>query len=136
MNTSQASWLTKPEGDEKISIGVFGYINARIRQRAYDLVIREFRKSGITQAQLCRRWGKTADYVSRFLSRPGNWEINTYTEALFAISGAIPVYNVAYAPEKRSNPKPEIRMQETTSSSGEIDLNKLEIERRPKYAMT
>lgn len=91
MSTSPkaSTWLQKPEGDAKISEGTFGYITARIRQRAYDIVIREFKKSGLTQAQLCRRWGKTADQVSRFLSRPGNWELNTFAEALFAISGAV-----------------------------------------------
>jgi hypothetical protein len=88
--------LSKPAGDEKISAGTFGYINARIRQRAYDVVIREFKKSGINQATLARRWGKSADVVSRFLSRPGNWEINTWTEALFAISGAVPTFGVAH----------------------------------------
>jgi hypothetical protein len=125
MNTSQESWLTKPDGDNKISVGVFGYITARIRQRAYDLVIREFKKSGITQAQLCRRWGKTPDQVSRLLSRPGNWELNTFVEALFSISGAIPLFTLTY-PTEQSSSNPRIEKQETKSSAGEValDLNK------------
>ena len=97
--TSTTSWLKKPEGDAKIPAGTFGYINARIRQRAYDLVIREFKKSGISQAVFARRWGKAPEVVSRFLARPGNWELNTWTEALFAINGAIPTFATAHVDE-------------------------------------
>src|SRR5262245_37424941 len=97
MSISQTTWLTKPEGDNKVSAGTLAYISARIRQRAYDLVIREFKKSGLTQAQLCRRWGKAPEAVSRFLARPANWELNTFTEALFAISGAVPTFSLDYA---------------------------------------
>jgi hypothetical protein len=89
MSTSQNTWLSEPKGDEKISAGTFGYINARIRQRMYDLVIKEFKQSGITQATLARRWGKAPEIVSRFLARPANWELNTIAEVLFAISGRI-----------------------------------------------
>jgi hypothetical protein len=101
MRTSRDSWLTKPQGDEKISEGTFGYLTARVRQRAYDIAVREFKKSGITQAMLARRWGKDPAIVSRFLARPGNWEIDTYTEALFAINGAIPALNAEH-PTKRA----------------------------------
>ncbi len=94
MRTSRTTWLTKPEGDSKISSGTFGYVNARIRQRAYDLVVREFKASGISQATLARRWGKAPEIVSRFLARPANWELNTLAEALFAIRGAVPSFSV------------------------------------------
>jgi hypothetical protein len=97
MSTSRASWLTIPQGDAKVSEGIFGYLTARVRQRAYDIVIREFKRSGLNKAQLARRWGKDPALVTRFLARPGNWEIDTYTEALFAISGAVPQLSVGYA---------------------------------------
>lgn len=99
MSTSPTTWLSKPKDDKKISAGTFGYINARIRQRAYNLVVKEFKKSGISQATLARRWGKTPDIVSRLLARPGNWELNTFAEALFAINGAILSFGALYADE-------------------------------------
>jgi len=107
MRTSRGSWLVKPEGDEKISEGTFGYLTARVRQRAYDIVVREFKRSGITKAILARRWGKDPAIVSRFLARPGNWEIDTYTEALFAINGAIPALSAEHPlePEARFDPR-------------------------------
>jgi hypothetical protein len=101
MSTSaKTSWLSKPKNDDKVSEGTLGYITARIRQRAYNLVIREFKKSGITQATLARRWGKAPEVVSRFLARPGNWELDTFTEALFVINGAIPSFSTSHAEER------------------------------------
>jgi hypothetical protein len=70
----------------------------------YDLVIREFKRSGITQSTLAHRWGKAPEVVSRFLARPANWEVNTWTEALFAISGAIPTFGVAYPSTQTQTP--------------------------------
>jgi hypothetical protein len=97
MSTSQTiTGLSRPTTDEKISLGTFGYINARNRQRAYDVVLKEFKQSGITQATLASRMGKSADIVCRWLSRPQNWESDTFSSLLFAIAGAVPKYEVTY----------------------------------------
>jgi transcriptional regulator with XRE-family HTH domain len=96
MITSQTTTLFKLAGDDKISLGTFGYLNGRTQQRAYSLVIREFKKSGLSQAALAARLGKGADVVSRLLRRPRNWELNTFSELLFAISGAVPTFGVTY----------------------------------------
>jgi hypothetical protein len=123
MSTSaKTPWLSKPQGDEKISEGTLGYITARIRQRAYDLVVREFKKSGITQATLARRWGKAPEVVSRFLARPGNWELDTFTEALFVINGAIPSFSTTHAAEQiisASRPMPP-RAQASTADTFKV----------------
>ena len=96
MSTSQTTGLSKPTAAYKISIGTLGYINARNRQRAYNLVIREFKKSGLTQAALASRLGKTADVICRLLARPRNWELDTFSSLLFGISGAVPQYEATY----------------------------------------
>jgi hypothetical protein len=104
MTTSQTTVLAKPEGSNKISAGTLGYIRARNRQRAFNLVIREFKKSGLTQADLARRLGKAPEIVSRLLSRPCNWELDTFSDLLFAISGAVPRFEADYpliAPKDR-----------------------------------
>jgi hypothetical protein len=90
MSTSQTTVLCKPEGSNKISIGTLGYIRARNRLRAYNLVIREFKKSGLTQADLARRLGKAPEIVSRLLSRPRNWELDTFSDLLFATKVLLP----------------------------------------------
>ena len=96
MSTSQTTSLSEPKGTEKISIGTFGYINARNRQRAYNLVIGELRKSGLKQNELAKRLGKGEDVVSRLLRRPRNWELDTFSELMFAISGAVVTYSAAH----------------------------------------
>jgi hypothetical protein len=96
MTTSATIGLSKPTRSDKISLGTLGYVRARNRQRAYDLVVRELKKSGITQAELARRMGKAPEVVSRLLSRPRNWELDTFADLLFAISGAVPTFGAGH----------------------------------------
>ena len=96
MSISQTFKLSEPTGVDKISEGTLGYICMRNRQRQYDLVIREFKISGLTQADLARRLGKSPEVINRLLARPGNWEADTFGELMFAISGAVPAYRATY----------------------------------------
>jgi hypothetical protein len=88
--------LSKPAGRTPIDIGTLSYFRQRNKGRVYDLVIEEFERSGITQADLAVRLGKGADQISRWLGSPGNWTLDTESDLLFAISGAEPVYNLKY----------------------------------------
>jgi hypothetical protein len=56
----------------------------------------EFKSSGITQAHLARRLGKGQDVISRLLSRAQNWELDTFSELMFGIRGAVPKYTATY----------------------------------------
>lgn len=96
MRTSATAGLSKPQGDAKIPRGTLAYIRTRVRQRVYDLVVREFKKSGIIQAQLARRLDKAQDVVSRLLSRPSNMELDTLAELMFGMSGAVPAFTATY----------------------------------------
>src|SRR6185295_17938761 len=97
MNTSRKiSVPSKPAGSDKIPIGTLGYFRARNKHRMYDLVVKEFKKSGLTQADLARRLGLGTDRVCRLLGGPGNWTLDTASDLLFAISGAEPIYTLAY----------------------------------------
>jgi transcriptional regulator with XRE-family HTH domain len=96
MSTSPSSFLSNPVGEEKISEGTLGYLGARTQARAHTLVVKEFKKSGLTQAQFARRLGKGQDVISRLLNRPGNWGINTLCELLFAATGAVLTFSVTY----------------------------------------
>jgi transcriptional regulator with XRE-family HTH domain len=92
MTTSQSAILSEPTGSTKISAGTLGYIRGRHRQRQFDLVIREFKQSGISQRELADRLGKAPEVVSRLLARPQNWESDTFSDLLFAVSGAVAAY--------------------------------------------
>ena len=95
MTTLRTSSLSKPETDDKISAGTLRYMAVRNRQKAFDLVIKEFKKSGISQATLGRRLGKAPEVISRLLARPRNWELDTFSELMFGISGVQPHYSVS-----------------------------------------
>jgi len=88
--------LRSPTGDDRVPLGTFGYFQARNKRNAYDLVMEEFTKSGLSQADLARRLGKGTDIVCRLLGGPGNWTLDTLSDLMFAISGAAPVFGKDY----------------------------------------
>jgi hypothetical protein len=100
MSTSQTTRLCKPSPGERIPPETLGYFRSRAKRQAYELVIREFQKSGLTQAELARRLGKGRDRISRMLGGPGNWTLVTVSDLLFAICGGTPKYSVDYPLEK------------------------------------
>lgn len=102
MTTSQTTILSKPKDREQISIEALAYMRARAKRHAYDLVMSEFKKSGISKAELARRLfgNKGADRVSRMLGGPGNWTLKTVSDLLFATSGAEPTFGISYPLEK------------------------------------
>ena len=106
MNTSQDFTLCEPTGTDKIDVATLGYMRARNRHRLYDLVVGEFERSELTQADLARRLGKKPEIVCRLLAAPGNWQLDTVSDLLFAISGAEASYEIAHplsAPPLNSN---------------------------------
>lgn len=100
MNTSRTSFLSKPAPGERVSLDTFVYWRSRAKREAYNLVIREFKKSGITKTELARRLGKTLPEVSRMLGGPANWTIATVSDLLFAICSGVPEWNLAFPLDK------------------------------------
>jgi hypothetical protein len=96
MTTSQTSFLSKPIAGEKIPPATLSYMRARAKRRAFDLVLREFKRSGLTRAEVARRLGKGAPEISRMLGGPSNWTIQTVSDLLFAISAAEPQWELSY----------------------------------------
>lgn len=119
MTTSQTTGLSEPVGTAKISIGTLGYIRTRHRQRQYDVVIKEFKKSGLTQKDLGMRLGKAPEVISRLLARPQNWESDTFCDLLFAISGAVAAYRAEFPLSKRVQ---EIPAEQIKPESSPVSL--------------
>ena len=103
MTTSQTTFLSEPVPGERVSPDTFFYWRARAKREAYDLVLSEFKKSGITKTELARRLGKTLPEVSRMLGGPANWTIATVSDLLFAIAGGIPKWSMAIPKRSRRN---------------------------------
>jgi hypothetical protein len=96
MNTSQTTTLSEPIGSAGVPLGTLGYLRARNKRRAYNIVLKEFKKSKLSQADLAKRMGKRPDVVCRLLGGPGNWTLDTVSDLLFAISGAELKFSLSY----------------------------------------
>ena len=71
------------------------FISARNRQQAYDLLVREFKRSGLSQAELARRVDMPPEVISRMLKRPRNVEIDTLSKLIYGLTGAALVFGTA-----------------------------------------
>lgn len=121
MNTSPITTLSKPSGANPIPIGTFGYLRSRNKHRLYSFVVSEFQKSGLSQADLARRLGKKPDVVCRWLASPGNWQIDTVSDLLFACSGAVPSYGLEFPLEQpaRNDNRPLWLIDNTSAMAAE-----------------
>lgn len=109
MTTSQTHMLSKPENGKRILPETLAYMRARAKRRAYDLVIKAFKESGLSKAEVARRLGKGNDRVSRMLGGPGNWTIATVSDLLFAINAGEPKWEISFPLDRarRNDTKPE-----------------------------
>jgi hypothetical protein len=89
-------------------------MQARNRFRVHELVLEEFQRSGVSQADLARRLGKKPEVVCRWLGAPGNWTLDTISDLLFAISGAEAGYTITYPCDmpKRNHNSPHWLMEQ------------------------
>ena len=115
MNTYPTTPPSEFTENERIPNGMFGYLRARNRHRLYSLIIEEFKKSGLSQAELARRSGKPPETICRWLATLGNIRVDSLSDLLFAISGAVPTYGLDYPLEKpaRNDTRPEWLDQST-----------------------
>ena len=106
---SQNAVRIEIEGDAPLSVGLLAYFRERQRNRIHDLVLREFIKSGMTKTQLAHRMGRSLSRVTKWLGAPGNWELDTVSDFLLAISGAEiqPSLSRPFERAKRNYDRPE-----------------------------
>lgn len=125
MTTSQTSFLSKPVPGEAVLPETFAYLRGRAKRKAYDLVMREFKKSGISKTELAKRLGKTLPEVSRMLGGPANWTIVTATDLLFAISGGVPKWDIEFPLDKprRNDTRPSWLSRDTPIMRQSSDLS-------------
>lgn len=81
--------LSKPKDNSEIPAGVQAFVSEKLKNDLYDLVLRKFKESGISQSELAARLGKDKALLSRQLSTPSNWTIDTTAKMLFAIDGSV-----------------------------------------------
>lgn len=83
------------KADERLTAAQVGYLEAFAQDRAHDMVRELFmsipKEEGITRAFLARRLGKKPEQITRWLSVPGNWTLNTLADLLGAM-GYVPTF--------------------------------------------
>jgi len=75
--------------DAQLGADILGYFDAASRDEAHDLILSLFtmlsKDRGITRAFLARRTGKSPEQITRLLSAPGNWTLETFTHLALAM---------------------------------------------------
>ena len=91
MTTSRTSFLTEIiDGKTPIPERKLAYFRERQRNRLYDFIVSKFlerEKSDFTKADLARRLQKRPEQITRWLSTPGNWTLDTISDLTLAIYG-------------------------------------------------
>lgn len=78
----------RPKSGERIAEGTLAYLRARTRLRIHAMLLEEFERGGIRQADLARMIGKKPEVINRLLGEPGNHRLETLSDVLFALSGS------------------------------------------------
>lgn len=106
----------------KISRGTLGYVCTRARQWAYNLLVIEFKKSGLSQVELGRRLDKAPEIISRMLNRPGNLELDTFSAAIFAITGGLLSFSVRHPKQSSLQIFPAKQLQTTDTQTNPANV--------------
>jgi hypothetical protein len=90
MTTSTpTAFLHEIENFLVIPLEKLAYFRARLQDRIYDLIVREFLRKEeakeITRSDLAARIGKDPAQITRYLASPGNWTLDTISDLLLGI---------------------------------------------------
>jgi len=124
MTMSQTSFLTEIiGGNGTISKGKLAYFRERQRNRLYDFIVSRFlekeRSEKFSKADLARRLNKEPAQITRWLSTPGNWTLDTISDLMLAVCGGELEFKVApfvNIKQRNSNSLEILRVQNTPAS--------------------
>lgn len=94
--------------------------------RAFNLVHKEIKESGISRAALADRLGLGQDRVSKLLGAPGNWTLDTISDVIFAARGALVDYSLLNALDRppRNDTRPAYLNIDLTAGATKPSVNR------------
>lgn len=102
-NTSRDSYWTTLFQAERLPPADLGYFRARFTNAIHQLVLERFlelqAQNGFKRADLARRIRTRPEQVTRWLSSPGNWELETLSDMLLGM-GCEPVLTLKSLPSE------------------------------------
>jgi hypothetical protein len=130
MTTSATAFLHEITSYKRIPIGKLAYFRARLQDRIYNLVVREFlRKESaglMTRRDLAERIHKDPAQITRYFASPGNWTLETTSDLLLGVCGA----ELAIGIEPLPIPSTDVSTESVNKTA------KIEIARPPKPIRT
>jgi hypothetical protein len=85
--------MTATNSDEPLSQRSIFYCRERLRNRIFDCVIRALAErvasGATTRASIAKRLGKDPAQVTRWLSGPSNWTIDTISDLMLALDAEL-----------------------------------------------
>jgi hypothetical protein len=95
ITSQQTSLINDALSDQPFAPDDLGYVLGLVRNRAHSCVLEKFVEAqdqhGLTKARIARKLNKRPEVVSRELTAPGNWTLDTYGSYLFAM-GYLPCF--------------------------------------------
>lgn len=124
MSISQTQFLSEILGDGLIPQEKRAYFQARLRARIYEHIVGKFLQceaaGEMTRADLARRLDCDPAQVTRYLSSPQNWRLDTVSDWMLAVCkaeleiGDLPLANRP----PRNQTAPDFMEEQTTATSG------------------
>jgi DNA-binding phage protein len=89
MSTSQISSTSNARGP--IPTSVLSYFRAKLQDDLYSLIVRELLnlKDKLTRTEIARRIQKRPEQITRWLSSPGNWTLETVSDLCLAMDAEL-----------------------------------------------
>ena len=103
---TQAALLLEITGQsEIISAGTRAYLQQRLRNRIYNIVVTEYlnkkdKNPGFTKAALAKHIGARPEQVEGWLASPQDWTIDIIADLLIGIAGAELDLSISYIADK------------------------------------
>lgn len=78
---------------KEITAGDKAYFRGRQKNRVYEAVFKRFTQladdDALTRAEIARKLKKRPEQITRLLSGPGNWELDTISDLLLAMNAEL-----------------------------------------------